>query len=109
MDCVDGKLFNQKRFKQFLRCNRCSKMYSPMQTACTEVRMQREMDQVSQCELYNGLTISTKMTVVVHQPSLAKPYNGSTTTVNGSSSLSNEKRPLLNISWACVVSDFSDA
>ena len=45
--------------------------------------MQRAMDQVPQsCDNYD-LTISTKKMEVVRQPTLGKPYNEPTITVNG--------------------------
>ena len=59
--------------------------------ASSEAKLQSAMDQTSQpCDNYD-LTISTKMTEVVHQPAPGKPYNEPTITVNGQKPKADDK------------------
>ena len=84
----DGNIFNLRRMQtktkvhtdvldEFLYADDMDK------NACSEAKMQRAMDQVSQsCDNYD-LTICTKKTEIVHKPAPGKPYNEPTITVNG--------------------------
>ena len=53
------------------------------ENAKSETKMQGAVDRISQaCDNFH-LTISTKMTEVVHQPAPGKPYSAPNITVNG--------------------------
>ena len=84
----DGKLFNLRRLQAKCKVQtdvRDELLYADdmAKNGKAEKKIQEAMDRVSQaCDNYD-LTISTKQTEVVYQPTSGKPHSEPTITVNG--------------------------